>query len=430
MYLRAKSLMPGGTQLLSKRPEMYLPDQWPAYASRASGVDIWDLDDSHYVDMTTTAIAACPLGFADPDVNDAVKLAIDAASMTTLNCPEEVELAELLVTLHPWAEQVRFARGGGEAMAIAVRIARAATGRSTVAFSGYHGWHDWYLAANLANEAALDGHLLPGLDPTGVPRSLAGSALPFQFNSTSQFDAIINLHGSELAAVIIEPTREHLPEPGFLEHLRDRTSQVGAALIFDEVSAGWRLAVGGSHLLFGVEPDIAVFAKAISNGFPMAAVIGRRVVMEAAQRSFISSTYWTEKIGPVAALTTIRKLQQKDGPAYFSAIGRLVRDGWSEISHSHGLPIAVHGHPAFGGFSFVDEQGGLLASSFTQGMLEKGYLANPAFCATLAHTDQHIQRYLEHANDVFGVLSALHRSGRLDSYLHGPIAHDRFRRLT
>jgi glutamate-1-semialdehyde aminotransferase len=172
LYTQAKTRIPGGTQLLSKRPEMFLPDQWPSYYSRARGVEVWDLDGNKYIDMSYNGIGACVLGAADPDVDEAVKAAIDAGSMSTLNAPEEVELAELLCELHPWAEMVRYARSGGEAMAIAVRIARAKTRRDRVAFCGYHGWHDWYLAANLAEEKALDGHLLPGLEPTGVPRGL------------------------------------------------------------------------------------------------------------------------------------------------------------------------------------------------------------------------------------------------------------------
>ena len=170
LYSQAKTRIPGGTQLLSKRPEMLLPELWPAYYSKARGVEVWDLDGRRYIDMSYSGLGACVLGAADSDVDEAVRAAIAAGSMSTLNCPEEVELAELLCELHPWAEMVRYARCGGEAMAVAVRIARAHTRRDLVAFCGYHGWHDWYLAANLAEESALDGHLLPGLDPAGVPR--------------------------------------------------------------------------------------------------------------------------------------------------------------------------------------------------------------------------------------------------------------------
>jgi glutamate-1-semialdehyde 2,1-aminomutase len=175
LYEKARTLIPGGTQLLSKRPEMFLPGQWPSYYSRAKGVEVWDLDGKSYLDMSYNGIGACLLGAADADVDEAVKKAIDAGSMSTLNCPEEVELTELLCELHPWAEMVRYARSGGEAMAVAVRIARASTGRDKIAFCGYHGWHDWYLAANLKEPNALGDHLLAGLDPAGVPQGLLGT---------------------------------------------------------------------------------------------------------------------------------------------------------------------------------------------------------------------------------------------------------------
>ena len=249
--------------------------------------------------MSMMAIGACVLGYADPDVDGAVKAAIDAGSASTLNAPEEVELAELLCELHPWADMVRYARAGGEAMMIAVRIARAHTRRDKVAFSGYHGWCDWYLAANLADEAALDGQLMPGLDPAGVPRGLKGTALPFHYNRLDQLKAIVDANRGELGAIVMEPQRGEAPAPGFLEAVRDIATDIGAVLIFDEVTTGWRMTDGGIHTLLGVNPDIAVFAKAMANGYPMAAIIGTSPVMEAAQSTFISSTNWTERVGTV-----------------------------------------------------------------------------------------------------------------------------------
>src|SRR6202790_2947013 len=216
LYRRARKVMPGGTQLLSKRPEMFLPGQWPTYFKSAKGAEVVDLDGKTYLDMSYCGIGATVLGYADPDVNAAVKTAIDMGSMSTLNCPEEVELAELLIELHPWADMARFGRAGGEAMAIAVRIARAATGRDMVAFCGYHGWHDWYLSANLGETTALDGHLLPGLDTKGVPRGLAGLMHPFNFNKLDEVEAIVAAHGDRLAAIVMEPVRSSEPAPGFL----------------------------------------------------------------------------------------------------------------------------------------------------------------------------------------------------------------------
>ncbi|MGB6918046.1 MAG: aminotransferase class III-fold pyridoxal phosphate-dependent enzyme, partial [Phycisphaerae bacterium] len=220
MQARAQARIPGMTQLLSKRPDRFAPGVWPGYFSRARGVEVWDLDGNRYVDMSIGGVGATVLGYADPDVDAAVRAAIDAGTSSSLNCPEEVELADLLCELHPWAEKVRYARSGGEAMAIAVRIARACTRRDTVAFCGYHGWHDWYLAANLGTENALGEHLLPGLEPRGVPRGLTGTALPFRYNHPEELEAIVAAHAEDLAAIVLEPIRSAWPEPGFLEKVR------------------------------------------------------------------------------------------------------------------------------------------------------------------------------------------------------------------
>ncbi|MBL8221580.1 MAG: aminotransferase class III-fold pyridoxal phosphate-dependent enzyme, partial [Bryobacterales bacterium] len=268
LYQKARKRIPGGTQLLSKRPEMFLPEQWPAYYAKASGAEVWDLDRNRYIDMSYGGIGACVLGYADPDVDDAVRGAVANGSACTLNCAEEVELADLLCELHPWADMVRYVRCGGEAMAAAVRIARARTKRDKIVFCGYHGWQDWYLAANLAENDALSGHLLPGLHPAGVPRGLQGTAIPFAYNDMDGLRRALQQAGDDLAAVVMEPQRGAPPAPGFLETVREETHRRNALLVFDEITAAFRLNSGGVHLLYGVMPDIAVFAKALSNGYP------------------------------------------------------------------------------------------------------------------------------------------------------------------
>ena len=156
--------------LLSKRSEMFLPDQWPAYYSKSKGCHVWDLDGNEFIDMSLMGIGTNILGYGNSEIDEAVRQVIDNGNMSTLNCPEEVYLAEKLIQMHPWADMVRLARSGGEAMSMAIRIARASTKRDVVMFSGYHGWNDWYLAANLGDEKGLDGQLMPGLQPNGVPR--------------------------------------------------------------------------------------------------------------------------------------------------------------------------------------------------------------------------------------------------------------------
>ena len=430
LYKRAGELIPTGTNLLSKRQERYAPGSWPVYYKRAWGSKVQDLDDNVYVDFTGD-IGATLLGRADPDVGAAVKEVIDNGNFCGLSYPGDVELAELLTQTIACAEQVRYVRGGGEADEVAIRIARGYTQRDLVAFCGYHGWHDWYLAANLGEDDALRGHLLRGLDPLGVPRELRDTAATFTFNDREAFQALLDEHGHKLAAVIMEPCRAVDPEPGFLEFVRDGAHRVGALLIFDEVSIGWRLHFGGAHLRFGVAPDLAIYAKALSNGHPMAAVIGTPAAMAGAHGSFISSTYWTESVGPVAALATLRKMQTVDVPAHVARIGSRVQELWNDSGRRHGLPLHVAGYPCLAHFGFEHKQADALRTLYTQLMLARGFLAGPALYATLAHTDELVDRFGEAVEAVFKEIAGiLAGGGDATAHLRGPIAHSSFRRLT
>ena len=432
LWNKAKRIIPGGSQLLSKRSEQFLPEQWPSYYKKAKGVEIWDLDGNNFIDMSLMGVGACILGYADDDVDEAVKKAIDAGTMTTLNCPEEVELAELLLNLHSWADMVRYAKTGGEAMAIAVRIARAYTGKDKVAFCGYHGWHDWYLSANLADDKNLDGHLLPGLEPLGVPRGLKGTAIPFNYNNIEEFREIVE--NNDIGVIVMEPTRHTEPEKNFLRNVKRIANEIGAVLIFDEISSGWRMNIGGAHELYKVYPDIAVYGKAMSNGFPMAAIVGREEVMDIAQESFISSTYWTDRIGPVASIATITKLRDNNVPSHLRIIGKRISEGWKKLSAEHDLKMDIMSEglstvvPTFVFDYGTDSQA--LHTLFTQEMLERGFLASKNVYATYSHNKEHVDEYLENVNDVFGVIKEAIEKDNVDNLLKGPVAHEGFKRLT
>jgi len=428
LWNKAKKMIPGGTQLLSKRAEMFLPERWPSYFRKAKGVEIWDLDGNRLTDVSYMGIGACVLGYADPDVNAAAKRAIDAGSVTTLNCPEEVELAELLLKLHPWAGMVRYTRSGGEAMVVAVRIARAHTGKDKVAFCGYHGWHDWYLSANLADDKNLDGHLLPGLDPKGVPRCLIGTALPFSYNKIEELENIVS-RTEDIGVIVVEPVRHHEPKDNFLAKVRRIADGLGAVLIFDEITTGWRMRVGGIHELYGVRPDIAVYAKAMSNGFPMGAVVGKSEVMDAAQESFISSTNWTDRIGPAASIATINKLIAKDVPSHLCKIGNSIRRGWEELGEAHGLKLEVMGIAPQPVFAIDHKDSQALHTLFTQEMLQRGFLATKAISTSYSHKKEHVTRYLGSVDEVFGIMSEAIRQERIYDLLKGPPAHVGFKRL-
>ena len=430
MQDRAKKRIPGMTQLLSKRPDMFTAGVWPAYYSKAEGVEVWDLDGKRYIDMSIAGIGANILGYADKDVNAAVCNAVASGSSSSLNCPEEVELAELFCDLHPWAEKVRFTRTGGEAMAVAVRIARAYSGKDKVAFCGYHGWQDWYLAANVGTENALGEHLIQGLNPVGVPSALSGTALPFRYNHIEDLEAIVANNKNELGAIVMEPIRNVPPEPGFLEAVRKLADETGAVFIFDEISAGFRMNAGGAHLLYGINPDIAVFSKAIGNGFPIAAIIGNDAVMDAAQKTFISSTMWTERVGPVAALATIKKYRSVNAGAHLMAIGQMVQDGWRRLAEKHDLKLNVSGIPPLSHFAFQYENALEIKALFIQLMLDHNFLASNLFYAMYAHKENHVNEYLKAVDEVFSVIAEALQKGGLKKLLKGQPSSAGFKRLT
>jgi len=429
LYLKAKQIIPGGTQLLSKRPEMFLPELWPAYYRKCKGVKVFDLDGNKYIDMSICGVGACVLGYADPDVDYAVSEAIKAGNMCTLNVPEEIELAELLLEIHPWAQMIRYARTGGEAMAIAIRIVRALTGKEKILFCGYHGWHDWYISANLAEYTALDGQLLPGLEPKGIPRALQATAIPFQYNDLTSFQSLVKQYSNEIAAVVLEPVRNYWPEKNFLESIRQITKERNIPLVFDEITSGFRMTNGGIHLKLGIDPDLAVFAKAISNGYPMAALIGKSKIMNAAQKTFISSTYWTDKIGPVAALATIKKFKKCDVSSHLVSVGNLVQNGWKKLAKKFNIKIDITGISPLSHWKIDSEDSQLLHTIITKKMLDKGFLVTRAFYSTYAHKKEHVENYINSLDIILEELIQYIKSGTLKTIYKGPTAHTGFKRL-
>lgn len=413
--------------LLSKRAEMMLPQDWPAYFSRASGCTVWDLDGREFLDVGLMGVGTNILGYGDPRVDAAAHAAIDAGNLSTLNAPEEVLLAEALVELHPWAQMARFARSGGEICAVAIRIARAASGRDAVAFCGYHGWHDWYLAANLAADSALDGHLLPGLAPAGVPRGLQGTARPFAYNDLPALAEI--LAAGDVGTICMEVQRSAPPEPGFLEGVRALATKHDAVLVFDECTSGFRRMLGGLHLYYGVEPDLATFGKTLGNGYAITAVIGRESVMEAAQATFISSTFWTERIGPAAALATLDAMRAVDAPARVHAIGLSIQARWLDLAAALGLDLTVGGLPALANFTVPGLDPVLLKTFVTGQMLDRGFLAGLNCYASTAHTDDVLDAYFDALGIVFAELATMDSADLARRLPHGP-AQSGFTRLT
>lgn len=427
LWKRAKQIIPGGNMLLSKRAEMFLPDQWPAYFSKAKGCKVWDLDGNEYIDMSIMGIGTNTLGYGHPEVDEAVRKTIDAGNMSTLNCPEEVYLAERLVELHPWADMVRFARSGGEANAVAIRIARAASGKDKVAFCGYHGWHDWYLAANLSDEKHLAGHLLPGLEPKGVPGNLRDTIFPFTYNRLDELETLVNAH--DIGVIKMEVSRNRGPENGFLEKVRKLATDHGIVLIFDECTSGFRQTFGGLHKLYGVEPDMAMFGKALGNGYAITATIGRREIMQAAQATFISSTFWTERIGPTAALKTLEVMERLKSWDTITQTGLSIRQGWQQLADKHGLKIDHWGLPALTGFTIQSPNALAYKTLITQEMLAKGYLAGNSVYVCTEHIPEVVLEFFDALDPIFSLIKECEEGRDIMSLLKGPVCHGGFKRL-
>ena len=427
LWKRAKAVIPGGNMLLSKRAEMFLPDQWPAYFSKSKGCKVWDLDGNEYTDMSIMGIGTNILGYGNQEVDDAVRKTVDAGNMSTLNCPEEVYLAEKLIEMHPWADMVRLARSGGEANAIAIRIARAAAGKAQVAICGYHGWHDWYLAANLGNDEELAGHLLPGLEPNGVPQNLKGTVLPFNYND---IDGLTNLIAqNNIGVIMMEVSRSVGPQDGFLQKVRDLATKNGIVLMFDECTSGFRQTFGGLHKMYGVEPDMAMFGKALGNGYAITAIIGRRAIMEAAQTTFISSTFWTERIGPTAALATLDVMSRTESWSQITKTGEAITQRWHELAKKHELKITTGGLPSLTNFNFDSPNALAYKTLITQEMLALGFLASNSVYVCTEHTQGVVDEYFSLLDPIFQVIRNCEDGQDVTSLLRGPVCDSGFKRL-
>jgi len=428
LWHKAKKLIPGGSMLLSKRAEMYLPQGWPAYFSRTQGCSVWDLDGREFKDLGLMGVGTNILGYSHPEVDAAVHETVNKGNLSTLNAPEEVYLAEKLIELHPWADMVRYARSGGEACAIAVRIGRAASGKDKVAFCGYHGWHDWYLAANLSSDDSLTGHLLPGLEPNGVPKALTGTSVPFQFNDLEQITAIME-NDDHIGVIYMEVQRSDPPAKGFLEGVRALATKHNAVLIFDECTSGFRRELGGMHLHYDVEPDLASFGKTLGNGYAITAIIGRAEIMQAAQTSFISSTFWTERIGPTAALATLDVMEKENAAQRVHDIGINVQQQWEKLGADAGLTITTGGLPALANFAIAGLDPLAVKTYITSRMLDQGYLSGNSLYVSIAHTDEILEQYYEALAIVFAELAQMDNA-QLVSALPNGTAQAGFKRLT
>jgi glutamate-1-semialdehyde aminotransferase/spore coat polysaccharide biosynthesis protein SpsF (cytidylyltransferase family) len=402
MWKRAKNVIPGGTMLFSKNPDLFLPKFWPAYFERTKGCNIWDLEGRKYFDFSMMGVGTNILGYSRKEVDDAVRKVIDKGNMSTLNSKEEILLAEKLVQMHPWAGQVRFARTGGEAAAIAVRIARAATGKDKIAICGYHGWHDWYLSANLSDSQNLNSHLMSNLPIQGVQKNLKNSVFVFEYNNFDQLKKIVSQNN--IGTVIMEVSRNELPKNNFLENVRKLTKNKNIVLIFDECTSGFRETFGGLHLKYKINPDIATFGKALGNGYAVNAVIGTDSIMNYANSTFISSTFWTERIGSVAGLKTLEIMEKIKSWDIISSLGKKVKTNWESLAKKNNIKLKICGLSALPRFDFQNNN--LYYKTFvSQEFLKKNFLASNAIYLCTEHNMKIFNNYFDILDLVFFKIS-------------------------
>ncbi len=428
IWKRANSIILGGNSLLSKNPNMFLPNKWPVYFSKAKGFKVWDLNNKLFNDVSLMGVGTNILGYANKQVDDAVKKTILKGNMSTLNCHEEVILAEKLIQIHPWAEKVKFARTGGEANALAIRIARAASGKDGVAFCGYHGWHDWYLSANLKKEGNLDTHLIPGLNPLGVPKSLRNTSYGFPYGDFKKLKNIVSKN--KIGVIKMEVCRNTQPNINFLKKVRGLCTKKGIVLIFDECTSGFRQNLGGLHQKIGIIPDIAILGKALGNGYAITTVLGKSEVMNPAKSSFMSSTFWTERIGPTAAIKTLEIMEKEQSWKYITELGVFLIKEWKKIAKKNKIQLVVSGLPALAKFSIKSKNSQFYKTYITQEMLKKGFLAANGVYMSVSHNKKILRTYLNILDEIFYTISNCERGKiNIQDILNHPVSHIPFSRL-
>ncbi len=428
LWKKAKRLIPGGNMILSKRPELILPVYWPTYYKKAKGIEIWDLDKKKYLDFSLMGVGTNILGYSYKSINDKVKNSIDNGNMSSLNCLEELNLTRELLNINKWAGMVKYARSGGEANAIAVRIARAASGKDDVAVCGYHGWHDWYLSANLKKKNQIEKYLLSGLQTSGVPKYLSNSVHTFRFNDFEGLKKLLK-NNSKIGILKMEVSRNFEPNKLFLRKVRSLCTKNKIILIFDECTSGFRETYGGIHKKYNVNPDIVIYGKALGNGHAITAIIGKKVIMRHAKNTFISSTFWSERSGFVAALETLKVMKSQKTWLTISRKGQKIKKKWGEIFKKYNYDVEISGLKSIPSFIFL-KKNKERTTFISQEMLKKGIMCGSLLYVSVAHKDNLIDNYLKQFEKVVSQMKKIeNKKIDLKKKLLGPIKSESFKRL-
>ena len=426
LWKQAKKIIPGGNMFFSKNSDVYLPGLWPSYFKSAKGCYVKDLDNNSYIDMTM-GIGTNILGYSNSFVNNAVIKKIKKSTMSTFNAPEEVELAKKLLKMHRWAGGVQFARAGGEANALSLRIARSFSNKTKIAFCGYHGWHDWYLSANLSKKNNLDEHLLKGLSSIGVPKELKNTVFPFQYGNYKQLLNIIKK--KNIGIIKMEVTRNLKADVKFLKFVRKECNKRKIILIFDECTSGFRQNFGGIHKLYNIIPDMAVFGKSLGNGFAITAVIGKKKIMKSSENSFTSSTFWSERVGYVAALETLNQMNKIKSWTKISKLGAYFRKKLELIAKENNIEIEIKGLLAIPVFLIKNDTRNIYKTYITQEMLKSGFIVNNSVYISVCHNKKIFDKFFLVLDKIFKQIKKFKTLNNLRKQLDGDLSKSGFGRL-
>jgi glutamate-1-semialdehyde aminotransferase len=414
---RARKVIPGISQTFSKNPNQYVRKVTPAYIERGSAGHVWDADGNEYIDYPLS-LGPIILGHGDPDVQKAVKDQLDDGTIFSLPHRLEVEVSELLCETIPCAEMVRFGKNGSDVTSAAVRAARSFTGRDRVALCGYHGWQDWYIGTTTRN--------------SGVPKAVSDLTHTFDYNDPASLEEIFRKYPGEISCVIMEPVGMESPQDDFLQKVAEITRTNGAVLIFDEVITGFRLALGGAQEYFGVTPDIACFAKAMANGYPVSAVVGSGDVMKQFEQVFFSGTFGGEALSLAAAKATITKMQREPVIERLWEVGGRLQTAYNEISMEFGLSeitscVGLAPHTIT---PFSDASGAAslpLRSLLQQELALRGILYLVGFNVCYSHTDEDVDITITALRESLAVVAEAVQNGSVEELLKGPAAEAVFR---
>ena len=421
LWKRACKIIPAGTQTLSKSPNQFVDGVTPKYLERGDGCIVWDVDGNQYIDY----IMACQpiiLGYNNKQVNDAVIEQLSKGIVFSLMNPLEIEVAEKLIEMIPCCEGARFGKNGADATSASVRIARAFTSKDHIAYCGYHGWHDWYIANTDLN--------------SGIPDFNKQLAHGFVYNNIDSLAQIFAQYKDQVACVIMEPLTVVEPKDGFLEEVKRITHENEALLIFDEIITGFRFAEGGAQQLLGVIPDLACFAKAMSNGMPVSAVVGRKEYISMLEKTFFSFTYGGECLSLAAAKATMNFIQQHKVVDHLWKVGQHLQESINNLTISLGVDAFIRciGYPCRSILS-LDGQGRFdnleLKSLIQQEMVKRGILTAGFHSLSYSHSPEVIETTLEAYEDTFKLFKEIvDRNAKIIDYLEGPPVQPVFRRVS